>query len=152
MTPSKKLLVISILVGLAVLGKMSCAPIKTEVKTAETTTKVEQTKTDTDRHKETTTTETVKPDGTKETTTKVVEDTTRKTLTKDSETDKKTSDIVKDSSSKISLSLLVGADAHNLFSPPVYGLSLTKPVLGPITAGIWGLSNLTFGVSVGLTF
>lgn len=35
---------------------------------------------------------------------------------------------------------------------PVYGLQVSKEVLGPVTAGVWGLNNGTIGVSVGLNF
>lgn len=34
----------------------------------------------------------------------------------------------------------------------VLGVSATKNVLGPITAGAWGLSNGTVGLSLGLNF
>lgn len=38
--------------------------------------------------------------------------------------------------------------------PPIliYGVSVTKPILGPITVGAWGLTNATFGISAGLEF
>jgi len=35
---------------------------------------------------------------------------------------------------------------------PTFGGSVTKPILGPVTMGLWALSNGNAGVSVGLTF
>lgn len=35
---------------------------------------------------------------------------------------------------------------------PVYGLSIQKEVLGPITAGVWGLNSGTIGISLGVNF
>lgn len=46
------------------------------------------------------------------------------------------------------LSVLVGTD----FSNPVYGLHVNKELLGPITVGVFGLTNKTLGVSIGLNF
>jgi len=49
------------------------------------------------------------------------------------------------------VSLLVAYD----FSRPsglIYGISATKEIAGPITAGVYGLSNGTLGVSVGMNF
>jgi len=57
------------------------------------------------------------------------------------------------SSSKVTVSALAGAKIVDPgVNPLVYGVSLTKPILGPITVGVWGLSNSTIGASIGLTF
>lgn len=83
------------------------------------------------------------PDG-KETTT-ITEDT------------KATTNLTKDTSIKvlakpsINVSGLVGVDSMNSFKP-LYGISLSKEFIGPITAGAWGLTNGTFGVSIGINF
>lgn len=131
--------------------------IKIVTNTVEVEKKTEKKTVEADKHKTTTTKEVVKPDGTKETTTTVVEDTTRNSNT-DSTTDKNKS-AQSDSettygSSKVTVSALAGA---KLGFPPtegtlVYGGSITKPILGPITVGIWALSNATGGASIGLTF
>jgi len=52
--------------------------------------------------------------------------------------------------SKVTLSALGGIDI--LSGKPIYGASLTKPVLGPLTLGIFGLSNGSVGASIGFTF
>lgn len=132
--------------------------VKTEIKTVTITKEVEKKSTDDkkERHKKTTTTEVTHPDGTKETTTVVTDDTDSESKTNTvskSETSSKT-DITKEStrsSSSVTLSALGGMSFSNL-GVPIYGGSLTKPVLGPITIGVWGLSNGTGGVSLGLTF
>lgn len=50
--------------------------------------------------------------------------------------------------SKVNISALVGTD----FSKPVYGLHANKELLGPISVGVFGLTNKTVGLSVGLNF
>jgi hypothetical protein len=54
--------------------------------------------------------------------------------------------------SKLNISALAGIDTQSLAHPFVYGLSVSKQVIGPITAGLFGLNNGTIGVSVGLSF
>jgi NCAIR mutase (PurE)-related protein len=131
--------------------------VKIETKVVEVEKKSENKSTDTDRNKrkETTVTETVYPDGRKETKTEVVEttQTERKTDTsvvtereKDAAETKETS-----RSGKVSLSALTGVDVTNL-NAPIFGAHLLTNVLGPVTIGVWGLSNATGGLSLGLSF
>ncbi len=108
-----------------------------------------------ERHKKTTITEITRPDGTKEKTTVIESDT--KTEKKDNsstttdttklELDKK--EVVKDSG-RVTLSVLAGAPVHGPLAP-IFGVSMTAPVLGPITVGVWGLTTSEVGVSLGLT-
>lgn len=37
-------------------------------------------------------------------------------------------------------------------SMPVYGASVSKEIIGPITVGVFGLTDSTIGVSIGLNF
>jgi len=55
--------------------------------------------------------------------------------------------------SKLNVSALVGTPftGPNPFQP-VYGVSVTKEVLGPISVGVWALTNSTVGVSLGWDF
>lgn len=109
-----------------------------------------------DVHKTTVVTESDRPDGIKEITTKIVEDTTNK---KDEETtaaqergvDTDTEKTVTRGSSSITVLALGGASLANL-ATPVYGAAASRPILGPVTVGAWGLSNGTVGASIGLTF
>lgn len=106
--------------------------------------------------------EITKPDGTKEKTTRYVEKTSsNKTIeektktTEKTETEIKTTEtkLVENSRTELSLSLLAGAQIKDfsLTSTPIaYGGHLQKRILGPITLGVWGLSNLSCGFSLGL--
>lgn len=67
-------------------------------------------------------------------------------LQKDTTTEKVRGD------SKVSLALMSGIDVTNPQKGLVYGVSVQKPVLGPITIGLWGFNTGTMGASVGLTF
>lgn len=130
---------IAILTSFAAGRWMAPTSIKTDKETSATK--------DTDKHKVTVITVIEHPDGTKESKTTEVEDTS-------STASKNTSDTkdVERSTSKVTISALGGI---SLLSDPlvtVFGVSVTKPILGPITAGVWGLSNKTFGASLGLTF
>ncbi len=51
----------------------------------------------------------------------------------------------------LNISALIGTDPLNSFKP-LYGLSVTKQFLGPITVGAWGLTNSTVGLSIGINF
>lgn len=162
MTLSIKTIVIVslILASTAYAAGRWSAPERVQIvtKTVEVEKKVIDAKTDLekDKHKETVVTETVNPDGTKSTVTKTVEDTKtgKKTETSTVDDTSKASDTVKEtlySSSKVTVSLLAGMSLSGPITP-VYGLSLTRPVLGPITFGAWGLTSGVVGLSVGLTF
>jgi len=51
----------------------------------------------------------------------------------------------------LNISALAGLGLSNSFQP-VYGLSITKSVIGPVTAGIYGMNNGVLGISIGLNF
>lgn len=48
------------------------------------------------------------------------------------------------------VSLLGGYDLTS--HKNVYGLSITKPLIGPVQVGVWGLSNGSLGISIGAEF
>lgn len=116
-------------------------------------------KTDTERNKEkhTVTVEEVRPDGTKIITTKIDENTGTKRITDTHEhkevllTDEK-SETVEMGRNRVTISALGGLDIRDFTKPPVFGAHITKPFLGPIVIGVWGLSSATGGVSLGLQF
>lgn len=116
-----------------------------------------ETKTDRDRHKKTTIVTVKRPDGSEDTTTVITDDTKTDRDTSSATTIDKTKDssYTKEvSRSSLTLSLLAGGKVSFSGQPvsPVYGACLTKPVLGPITIGIWGLDSGVVGAAVGLTF
>lgn len=51
---------------------------------------------------------------------------------------------------KFNVSGLVGTDIHTLM--PVYGVSVNKELLGPITIGVYGLTTGMVGLSIGVNF
>lgn len=100
-------------------------------------------------HTQTTTVTTKSPDGAVKTVTST--DTTSTISTVKKEISKEV-DQTAGKRSMLNVSLLA---AYNFQSPSeklVYGLSVSKEVLGPITAGVFGLSNGTIGLSIGLNF
>lgn len=142
---------ISLVTAFAV-GRWS-APDKIKIQTVEVEKKTEDKKVDVDDHKLTTVTEVDKPDGTKTKTT-VISD------VKDTQVaDKKVDDLTKTeskeidkSSSKLTVSMLAGINVTNPTGAPIYGASISKPILGPITVGLFGFQNGMAGASIGLTF
>lgn len=98
-----------------------------------------------DTHKTTVTVE--KSDGTKTTTT--VDNSVVNTTQDTQSTDNKT---VKTNISKnvLNLSALAGYSFSTL--SPVYGLEVSKNLLGPITSGLWAMTNRSCGLSIGLNF
>lgn len=108
-----------------------------------------------DRHRETTVTEVVKPDGTKETVTKTVENSTTKKKTDAEKTDAtstetKTSTEVVRAGSQITVAALMGTNLN--LGSITYGGIVSRPILGPITMGVFGLQPGVFGLAIGLTF
>ena len=141
------ILLVFIAVVIAVLFGTS---YRTEKVTEENKTKTVDT--DKDIHKETTTTTTVSPDGTKKEVKTVVEDT--KTV---KHVDKKTDTVTQETKEpvyqdKVNISLLAGVSKGSTLNPLIFGASVSKPILGPITVGIWGFTDLSCGVSIGVQF
>ena len=87
-----------------------------------------------------------KPDGTKTvtTTTEIVEHKT----TVSNEIIKSSTDVIPPKANTLNVSALVGMDKLI----PLYGISVTKQLVGPITVGGFGLTNGTLGVSIGVNF
>jgi hypothetical protein len=151
----KKYLIIGgVALGIAVLGfafGRYSAPVKVVEKEKIKIVEVEKKKVN--EKKDVTTVVVTKPDGTTTTT-------TRDTSVTDSSTD--TSTVATSEKSKTTtykkpnwvVAGLIGADVSNfsLKSKPIYGGSVSRKVLGPISVGGWGMSNGTFGASISLEF
>ncbi len=147
---TKVIIAVVLLTAVFAAGRLSAhTKIKIEKEIVEVEKKSSES--DKDSHKKTTIVDIELPDGTKKRTTVVENDTHQET--KDSSSvslaEKDSKEIVKDSG-KLNISALGGVSSITSTPLPVYGLAVSKPVLGPITLGIWGLSNLTVGVSLGL--
>jgi hypothetical protein len=154
MTNKNKVIAVAVvLIAAFAAGRLS-TPVK--IKTVTQTVEIEK-KVDTNEqidHKKTTVTERDAPSGEKTIITTITDDRSVQTSDSDSASISQTQskEIVKDSGGRLNLSLLAGENLSSLRSPPVYGLSASKNVLGPITAGVFGFENGTVGLSVGLSF
>lgn len=157
-TKSKLILAIVALTASYGFGRWS-APEKIRVETIikEVEKKVDDTKTSTDRdkHKTTTVTETVKPDGTKQTVTTTTEDTqthkgTEGHSTTENEKDSSTLKEITRATAKVTVSAMYGMPF--IGGLPYYGGMISKPIFGPITVGAFYLSPDIIGVTLGLTF
>lgn len=93
--------------------------------------------------------EIVKPDGTKETVT-IIKDKTE--IAKDTQKDLKVDKIIVNSKPNFKLAGLTGIDANPNGNTIIYGISVEKRIFGPVSAGIWGLTNKTGGLSVSVEF
>lgn len=83
-----------------------------------------------------------RPDGTSDTTTTIVDHSIR--------TDTSKNIIV--AIPFINVSGLVGNDLSKRGVLPIYGVSINKEIIGPITIGAFGLTSGVIGLSVGLNF
>lgn len=128
--------------------------VRTEIKYVEVEKKTEDKTVDADKHKETKTTVVTKPDGSKESTTVVTEDSSSKTNDHKTDESSRTKDQTKEiiyAQKRLSISALVGANSLFPPAPIIYGGHVTYSLFGPINIGAWGLSNLTFGISLGVS-
>lgn len=148
---TKYLLAVLALIAAFATGRYT-VPSHTVIKTAETDNKTDNKKVEDDKHKTITKTETIKPDGTREIKTTYRDDSVIKIDDKSTDSDTKASlTEVTRGGDKITISALGGIDPFKV-GAPVYGLSVSKPILGPIAVGIWGLTDQTIGASIGLSF
>jgi hypothetical protein len=146
-----KVKIIGVVVGLLVsfafgeyLGR------KSDTHTTITTKVDDKTQQDKDTHTKTTITETKDPSGKDTKVTVITQDQdTKTTETKDTSTK---TDTVTTSSNKpqYNVSALMAYDIHTLL--PTYGISASKQFIGPITIGVFGLTNGTIGLSAGVNF
>jgi len=133
--------------------------IKTETKTVEVVkvVKVKVKDTTKQKRKESLITEITYPDGRKERIVKVIENDDEHSKTDTAENSEKdltntTSKEVVKNSSRLNVSALGGVDFSKGYAQPVFGAAVTKDIVGPVSIGIWGLSNGTIGASVGVSF
>lgn len=106
--------------------------------------------------KTTTTTVVIRPDGTREETTVVVEgyesDTSSKEKEKSetSKSDENRKEVIK-TVGRTRISALAGFTPFSI-TAPVYGAHVSSQLLGPISVGAFGLTSGVVGVSLGLDF
>lgn len=147
-----KLIVSCIALSMAFAVGRYTAPAGSVTKTVTDTASSDQKQIDRDTIKKIITTTTKKPDGEEQTTTETTISTnTHVNDTKSSETHQEQT-VTIEKKPVLNVSLLAGVDVIRPLSGPVYGASVSKEFIGPITLGVWGLTNSTVGVSVGLNF
>ena len=156
MTTKVKIIICTLVVLTVFAAGRYSAPtkIKTETKIVEVEKKTDDKKSDVKDHKKTTIVETTAPDGTKTKTTTITDDKESKSDDKSTDDTSRTTDQTKEvskGSSPLSVSLLAGLDI-SAPGTPIYGLAVSRPILGPVTLGLFGMTNRTGGVSIGLTF
>jgi len=153
-----ELVAVTCLIGAFLAGRYT-APTKTLI-TEKTQTSAQisaqsATLSDADTQTETTVTTIEKPTGEKETVTHITKDTEAASKrvaesVASSQTSTESTKTIENAAGKVTLSALAGYSIHDLGSP-VYGGSVSKQILGPISVGVWGLSTGVFGVSVGVS-
>jgi len=144
----KTKVIISILVLAAVFaaGRYSVSSIDTKSKEVVKTDTQKDTTQDT---KKTTTIEKT-PDG-KEITT-IQEETVINAHTSTDKTDQSSTSVIANARKTLNISGLASLDLSTRSVMPVYGASISKEILGPVTVGVFGLTNGVIGVSIGLDF
>ncbi len=137
-----------LLLGAFAFGRWT-VPTRTVIETKVVEVEKKQENKDIDREKHKTTVTIERPDGSKETT---VTETVGTHINTETSTDKETASESKKTTEKAASVTVSGLAGLSDFKTPVYGASITKPFLGPIAVGFWGLTNSTFGISLGLSF
>lgn len=144
---NKKILILCYIVTLAVgyyIGQKSNSHLVQDTKHDTTTDTSKNT------HKETKEIEETAPDGTKKKTKIITEDTnTEKKKTDEIVTHKE--ETITQPKKTLHVNALAGLDTSRAFTP-VYGASVSKEFIGPVTLGAFGLTNGTVGISVGVAF
>lgn len=127
------------LIGCFYWGRYT-APTKIETKTI--TIEAEKIK----QHQNTLIVEKINKDGSKETTTRIITDTNKDTV-KTSEQNK-----LVEKKSALNIYALGGIDITNPASGFTVGVHVSKQLIGPVSIGLFGFTNKTTGVSLGMSF
>lgn len=156
MTTKVKVIICVAALGTAfVIGRWSLpAKVVIQTKTVEVEKKSTQANTDQAKHQDVTTVTVKNKDGSETITTHAVTDTNTDKSVSTKLVDNTTTQTSKEttySTSKITILALAATDITNP-TKLTYGISLSRPVLGPLSVGIFGFTSGTFGVGAGLTF
>lgn len=100
--------------------------------------------TDKNKHKETEIITVKQPDGSVKIIKHIVEDSNSSTT----KTKKYEEKVIKKT---LNISALVSNNIHEPLNP-IYGISVSKEFIGPVTIGAFGLTNGTVGLSIGVNF
>ena len=117
-------------------------------KTVESSATVKQEEKDKNLHINTTTTTVKAPDGTVKTITTTDTTSVSKTISQQESITMKEQVAVKRNA--VNVSALIAYQYYQ--KKPTYGVFVSKEVIGPITTGLFGLTNGTVGLSIGINF
>lgn len=159
MTTRVKVVIVVVSLATAFATGRFTVPTKTVTVVKEVTVEKKVVDTNSDRtdHKVTTVTETDQINGIKTIVTVIKDDVDNKTdvIAKTDKTDdlSESKTVVK-SGGRLNISALGGLSLASLNIPqaPIFGVHVSKDILGPISGGLWGLTDKTLGISLGLTF
>lgn len=130
------------------IGRYTKSPAKVSTQIVEQQKEKETEAKNIQTHK--TVTETKHPDGTDTIVTQIDQTTTDAKTEQIDTTIKATTSVTPVKT--LNISVLGANDFHESVFKPTYGLSVTKPLIGPLTIGAFGLMNGVVGVSIGLDF
>jgi len=153
----KKFILIAIALATAYAFGRFSAPekVKVETKIVEVEKKVEKKEIEKQNNKKTTSVTEIRPDGTKTITTVTTDAGVTKTKDRSVEESIKSTSENKEttnSSSKVTIAALAGVNPFRITEGVDLGGMVSRPVLGPITIGVFGFKSGMCGVSAGLTF
>jgi hypothetical protein len=144
----KSISIIIVIVVSFIVGRYS-APEKIKIEEKKVVAEAEKVFIDNQVETAKTTTSISKPDGTLYTRTKTTtkaKESASKQLTRSEDLSKNTEIINR---SGVTVSVLAASNFSSLLTP-TYGVSVSKPIIGPIVIGAFGLVNGTVGLSLGL--
>jgi len=150
---TKLAIAITVVFGAFAFGRYS-APITVKTVEVEKKETKDNSKTDIEKKKKAVIVDVTLPDGTHKKTTTITEDDSNKktdnTTVEDDTT--KSKEVVKEKS-KLTIAALAGVKP-SFSSPmtPIYGAQVSKEIIGPLSFGLFGLSNGVCGASVGISF
>lgn len=134
---------------------------ETKVVTQTVVKEVEKKSTQTNKNTVTTVTETTKPDGTKTKTTVITDkdsikvvDNTKLDEKSNSSSDTKSSTVTTYSKNDWNVSAMASVTKPKLsnLGTIAYGLEVDRRIIGPISAGVFGLTDQSYGVTLGISF
>lgn len=145
---NKNKIIIAVVLGIIIFafGRWS-APEKVRIETKIVEVEKKESETKKKKHKKTVVVK--NPDGS-ETTTTIEDETTERKKKSDRLSENDSIEQTTKSTSRLNISALVGKDP--LSTNLLYGGHVSRDLIGPVSVGVFGLSNKTAGFSLGLTF
>lgn len=154
-TKTKIIIVVVALATAFAVGRYTVPEkVRIETKIVEVEKKTTDKEKDKNEHKKTTIVVVTKPDGTRESTTTITDDTNTNSKTHSTDDKSTTTEKTKEITAGTQKTTVLGLVGMNLTKAalPDYGLSVSKPILGPVSVGVFGFKSGIVGAGVGLSF